>query len=135
MIKNINKTSSNNNDDETKDIECLKHNLNIIEEKTNIIKENLDNHNEEINRMKSMVTKQTQEIKYLSFNHQKKIEKMKIKTKEIYAIQRNICEKHEQTTKCLESVMKTTQGLREFKHDCEEDINDIKNIIKKTKIQ
>jgi len=72
MIKNINKTSSNNNDDETKDIECLKHNLNIIEEKTNIIKENLDNHNEEINRMKSMVTKQTQEIKYLSFNHQKK---------------------------------------------------------------
>jgi len=59
---------------------------------------------------------------------------MKIKTKEIYAIQRNICEKHEQTTKCLESVMKTTQGLREFKHDCEEDINDIKNIIKKTKI-
>jgi len=58
---------------------------------------------------------------------------MKIKTKEICAIQQNICEKYEQTTKCLESVIKTTQGLRAFKHECEEDISDIKHIIKKNK--
>jgi len=58
---------------------------------------------------------------------------MKIRSTEIYAIQQNICEKNDQTMKCLESVIKTIQGLRTFRLECEEDMNDVKHAIEKMK--
>jgi len=75
IIENINKTSSNKDNDKIEKIKHIENTISTLEGKIDIIQNNLVNNNNETTIMKETITKQNQEVKYWSVTHQTKIKK------------------------------------------------------------